>query len=74
MKKQFAILFALLLVAISVRVLTLQFMRTHLHDPAWFQTGSYAKFDRQARAILDADSGRLVMLYADGSIGSVVVR
>ena len=38
----------LLLVAISVRVLTLQFMRAHLDDPAWFQFGSYAKFDRQA--------------------------
>ena len=30
--------------------------------------------DREARAILDAGSGRLVMLYADGSFGSVVVR
>jgi 4-amino-4-deoxy-L-arabinose transferase-like glycosyltransferase len=39
--------------AISVRVLTLQFMRAHLNDPAWFQVGSYAKFDRQARDILD---------------------
>jgi 4-amino-4-deoxy-L-arabinose transferase-like glycosyltransferase len=45
--------FALLLIAISVRVLTLQFMRAHLNDSAWFQTGSYAKFDRQARDILD---------------------
>jgi 4-amino-4-deoxy-L-arabinose transferase-like glycosyltransferase len=36
-----------------VRVLTLQFMRTHLDDPGWFQSGSYAKFDRQARDILD---------------------
>ncbi len=38
---------------LSVRVLTLMFMRTHLDDPAWFQTGSYGKFDRQARDILD---------------------
>jgi hypothetical protein len=38
---------------VSVRVLTLMFMRAHLNDPAWFQTGSYAKFDRQARDILD---------------------
>jgi len=38
---------------LSVRVLTLMFMRAHLNDPAWFQTGSYAKFDRQARDILD---------------------
>jgi 4-amino-4-deoxy-L-arabinose transferase-like glycosyltransferase len=40
-------------VVLSVRVLTLQFMRAHLNDPGWFQTGSYAKFDRQARAIID---------------------
>jgi len=46
------IFITLLLIAISVRVLTLQFMRGHLNNPAWFQTGSYAKFDRQARNIL----------------------
>jgi 4-amino-4-deoxy-L-arabinose transferase-like glycosyltransferase len=43
----------LLVAALSVRVLTLQFMRAHLNDPAWFQVGSYAKFDRQARDILE---------------------
>ena len=48
--------------AISVRVLTLQFMRAHLNDPAWFQVGSYAKFDRQARDILD---GRQRLLWID---------
>ncbi len=53
-RKQLPTFFALLLVAISVRVLTLHFMRAHLDDPAWFQTGSYAKFDRQARDILNA--------------------
>jgi 4-amino-4-deoxy-L-arabinose transferase-like glycosyltransferase len=52
-RRQLAIFFALLLAVISVRVLTLQFMRAHLQDQAWFQTGSYAKFDRQARDILD---------------------
>jgi len=52
----------LLLVAISVRVLTLQFMRAHLHDPGWFQVGSYAKFDRQARDILD---GRQKLFWID---------
>lgn len=36
-----------------VRFLTYQFMRAHLNDPGWFQVGSYEKFDRQARAILD---------------------
>ena len=48
-----AALFALLLITISVRVLTLNFMRAHLNDPSWFQVGSYAKFDRQARDILE---------------------
>jgi 4-amino-4-deoxy-L-arabinose transferase-like glycosyltransferase len=52
-------LFALL---ISVRVLTLQFMRAHLDDPAWFQVGSYAKFDRQAGDILD---GRQRLFWID---------
>ena len=37
-------------------------MRAHLHDPAWFQTGSYAKFDRQARDILD---GRQHLFWID---------
>ena len=37
----------------AIRFLTLQFMRAHLNDPGWFQTGSYAIFDLQARAILD---------------------
>ena len=55
-------LFSLLLIAISVRVLTLQFMRAHLHDAAWFQFGSYAKFDRPARDILD---GRQRLYWID---------
>jgi 4-amino-4-deoxy-L-arabinose transferase-like glycosyltransferase len=54
--------FALLLIAISVRLLTLQFMSVHLYDPAWFQMGSYAKFDRQARDILD---GRQRLFWID---------
>ena len=52
----------MLLIAISVRVLTLQFMRAHLNDPGWFQVGSYAKFDRQARDILD---GRQKLFWID---------
>ena len=62
MRKQLAVLFTLLLIAISVRVLTLQFMRAHLNDPAWFQVGSYAKFDRQARDILE---GRQRLFWID---------
>ncbi|HEX6716184.1 MAG TPA: glycosyltransferase family 39 protein [Pyrinomonadaceae bacterium] len=61
-RKQLPVLFTLLLIAISVRVLTLQFMRAHLNDPAWFQVGSYAKFDRQARDILD---GRQRIFWID---------
>jgi len=61
-RKQLLILFTLLLLAVSVRVLTLQFMRAHLNDPAWFQVGSYAKFDRQARDILE---GRQKLFWID---------
>jgi 4-amino-4-deoxy-L-arabinose transferase-like glycosyltransferase len=61
-RKQLLILFTLLLIAIGVRVLTLQFMRAHLNDPAWFQVGSYAKFDRQARDILE---GRQKLFWID---------
>ena len=45
-----------------VRFLTFQFMRAHLNDPAWFQVGSYAKFDRLARSILD---GRQNLFWID---------
>ena len=61
-RRQLPTIFALLLIAISVRVLTLQFMRAHLNDPAWFQVGSYAKFDRQAQDILD---GRQRLFWID---------
>ncbi|HET6851787.1 MAG TPA: glycosyltransferase family 39 protein [Pyrinomonadaceae bacterium] len=61
-RKQLPAILTLLLIAISVRVLTLQFMRAHLDDPAWFQVGSYAKFDRQARDILD---GRQRLFWID---------
>jgi 4-amino-4-deoxy-L-arabinose transferase-like glycosyltransferase len=63
-RKQLPALFTLLLIAISVRVLTLQFMSAHLNDPAWFQVGSYAKFDRQAQNILD---GRQRLFWIDDS-------
>ncbi|HET6978263.1 MAG TPA: hypothetical protein VFI24_18170 [Pyrinomonadaceae bacterium] len=61
-RRQLLILFALLLITVSVRVLTLQFMRAHLSDPGWFQSGSYTKFDRQARDILD---GRQRLFWID---------
>ena len=60
--RKILLLVLLVVMALSVRVLTLQFMRAHLNDPGWFQTGSYAKFDRQARAILQ---GRQHLFWID---------
>jgi hypothetical protein len=37
------------------------------------RTRRVVALDREARAILDAGAGRLVLLYADGSIGAVSV-
>jgi dolichyl-phosphate-mannose-protein mannosyltransferase len=50
-----ALLFILAL-AFVVRGLTMRFVRDHLSDPGWFQSGSYAIFDRQAQKILDGQS------------------
>jgi hypothetical protein len=57
------LLIVLLLVttAFSVRILTFKFMRAHLQDPSWFQTGSYEKFDRQARDILSGKQDLFVI-------------
>lgn len=52
-RNRLLLLLGALLLMFCIRVLTLQFMRAHLNDPGWFQVGSYAKFDRQARDILD---------------------
>jgi 4-amino-4-deoxy-L-arabinose transferase-like glycosyltransferase len=52
-RKRLLVLFAVLVIAVSVRLLTLQFMRAHLNDAGWFQFGSYAIFDQQARDIID---------------------
>src|SRR5919206_4440078 len=61
-RKQLLLLLGAFALTFCVRVLTLQFMRAHLHDPGWFQVGSYAKFDRQARDILD---GRQRLFWID---------
>ncbi|HYJ48154.1 MAG TPA: glycosyltransferase family 39 protein [Pyrinomonadaceae bacterium] len=55
----FLLIFAL---AFTIRSLTAQFMRAHLHDAGWFQYGSYAVFDEQARAVLD---GRQRLFWID---------
>src|SRR6185437_10817367 len=52
-RNRLLLLLGAFLLTFSVRFLTLQFMRAHLNDPGWFQSGSYGKFDRQARDILD---------------------
>jgi 4-amino-4-deoxy-L-arabinose transferase-like glycosyltransferase len=41
------------LLSFTVRGLTANFIRTHLSDPGWFQSGTYAIFDHQAQGILD---------------------
>lgn len=51
-RRLLALLF-ILAVAFAVRGLTMRFIRDHLSDPGWFQSGSYAIFDRQAQNILD---------------------
>jgi hypothetical protein len=40
------------LLAFSVRLLTMQFMKMHLQDSAWFQIGAYQMFERRAENIL----------------------
>jgi hypothetical protein len=49
------ILFILTL-AFSVRCLSANFVRAHLHDPGWFPFGIYALFDSQAQDWLDGRS------------------
>src|SRR5262245_24082801 len=41
------------MLAFCVRALTANFIRAHFNDPGWFQSGSYAIFDRQAQDVLD---------------------
>ena len=46
----------ILALAFTVRVLTANFLRTHLDDPGWFPYGIYGAFDRQAQDWLDGRS------------------
>lgn len=68
--------------ALVVRGLTANFLRAHFNDPAWFQSGSFAIFDRQARDILDGresifwitDSSRTDLIqYPPGNIAWIAV-
>ncbi|HEX7294915.1 MAG TPA: glycosyltransferase family 39 protein [Pyrinomonadaceae bacterium] len=79
LKKLAAIVFIIGL-ALVVRGLTTNFLRAHLNDPAWFQSGSFSIFDRQARDVLDGrqsifwitDSSRTDLIqYPPGNIAWV---
>ncbi|HEV2883791.1 MAG TPA: glycosyltransferase family 39 protein [Pyrinomonadaceae bacterium] len=46
-------LLAILVLSFAVRGLTMRFIHDRLRESAWFQSGSYALFDRQAQNVLD---------------------
>lgn len=52
-RKRALALLLILALSFSVRALMAEFMRARLADAGWFQSGTYAIFDRQANAILD---------------------
>ncbi len=56
LKRRLLALLFLLALAIAIRGLTMRFIGDHLSEPGWFQSGSYAIFDRQAQNILDGKS------------------
>src|SRR5262245_58488500 len=60
-KRRIIPLLVILTLAGTVRVLTAYFIHEHLNDPGWFQFGSYAYFDRQARDILDHKSSAFLI-------------
>jgi hypothetical protein len=53
MRRRALFILSVLLLAFIVRGLTANFVRAHLSDPGWFQSGTYAIFDKQAQDILD---------------------
>ena len=60
-RRLLALLFILAL-SFAVRGLTMRYMRDHISDPSWFQSGSYGIFDRQAQNILD---GKASLFWID---------
>ncbi len=50
------LLLVALAIALLVRGLTVRFISAHLSDPAWFQSNTYAVFDKRAREMLDGKS------------------
>ena len=61
-RKRALLLLIIFALAFTVRALTMEFMRAHLSDPGWFQSGSYQVFDKKARNILD---GRENLFWID---------
>ncbi|MBD0326819.1 MAG: glycosyltransferase family 39 protein [Pyrinomonadaceae bacterium] len=61
-RRRALLILSVLLLAFIVRGLTANFVRAHLSDPGWFQTGTYAIFDKQAQDILD---GRASIFWID---------
>ena len=62
LRNRIAIFVVIFLLAFSVRFLTMQFMKMHLHDASWFQFGSYQMFENQAENIL---AGRERLFWID---------
>ena len=58
MRRRVLFFLLIVLLAAGIRFLTYDFLRAHLDDPAWFQSGSYRVFDKRANDILDG-KGRL---------------
>lgn len=52
-RRRMLLILSVLLLSFIVRGLTANFVRTHLSDAGWFQSGTYAIFDGQAQNILD---------------------
>ncbi|HEV2912840.1 MAG TPA: hypothetical protein VGX92_05935 [Pyrinomonadaceae bacterium] len=61
-KRRALALLLILSTALVVRALTMQFIRAHLGDPAWFASGIYSIFDVKAQNFLD---GREPLFWID---------
>lgn len=51
--RKLAAILGILMLALLIRGLTANFIAAHFADPSWFQSGSFAIFDRQAQQVLD---------------------
>jgi hypothetical protein len=51
--RKLAAILSILVLALLIRGLTANFIAAHFADPGWFQSGSFAIFDKQAQQVLD---------------------